>query len=217
MKTDAELRQDVINELNWEPTLKLVKIDVGTKDGIVQLSGTVDSFVLKLVAERTAGRVSGVKEVTDSIRVKLPKSLKRSDEDISDVVANLLDWNVLVPRDHIKITVKEGVVTLTGEVDWGYQKYAAEESLHYLKGIAWFSNQITVKPVIKPENLKAGILSAFRRNALLDSRCISLETIGSKVILTGSVRSWMERAEAQWSTWAAPGVSEVENKITVNP
>jgi osmotically-inducible protein OsmY len=217
MKTDMELQQDVMNELKWEPTLKAAEIGVAVKDGIVTLSGYVDSYVKKLVAERAAARVFGVRAVAEAIQVRLPGSLQRSDEDIAGMVVNVLDWNVLVPHDRVKVHVQDGVVTLSGEVDWGYQKFAAGEAVHHLMGVVWLNNQITVKPTIKPQDIKDKIVSAFQRNALLDSRRIKIETSGGKVILSGSVRSWGERAEAQWAAWAAPGVFEVENDIKISP
>lgn len=217
MKTDAELQQDVMNELIWEPTIKAAEIGVAVKDGVVTLSGYVDSYVKKGAAERAAARVFGVRAVAEEIQVRLPGSLKRSDEDIAGAVANVLEWNVLVPHDRVKVQVQDGLVTLSGEVDWWYQKNAAEEAVRYLMGVVWFSNQITVKPSVKPMDVKYKIESAFQRNALLDSRRITVETHGSWVILKGSVRSFGERAEAQWAAWAAPGVSEVENNIIISP
>jgi len=217
MKTDAELQQDVMNELKWEPTVKAAEIGVAVKDGVVTLSGYVDSYVKKWTAERAAARVSGVRAVAEGIQVRLPGSLKRSDEDLAGAVANVLEWNVLVPHDRVKVKVQDGLVTLSGEVDWWYQKNAAEEAVRYLMGVVLFNNEITVKPVVKPQNIKDKIISALQRNALLDSRRITVETRGGWVILSGSVRNWAERAEAQWTAWAAPGVSEVDNNIIISP
>jgi osmotically-inducible protein OsmY len=217
MKTDAELQQDVMNELKWEPTVEAAEIVVTVKDGVVTLSGYVDSYVKKLVAERAAVRVFGVKAVVEELKVRLPGSQKRSDEDIARAVANVLEWNVLVPHNRVKVQVQDGLVTLSGEVDWWYQKNAAEEAVRYLMGVILFNNQITVKPAVKPLDVKDKIESAFRRNALLDARRVTVETRGGWVILSGSVRNWAERAEAQWTAWAAPGVSEVENNIIISP
>jgi len=217
VKTDAELQQDVMKEIQWEPTIKAAEIGVAVKDGVVTLSGYVDSYVKKWAAERAAARVFGVRAVAENIQVRLPGSLKQSDEDLAGAVAHVLEWNVLVPHDRVKVKVQDGLVTLSGEVDWGYQKFTAEEAVRYLMGVVWFSNQITVKPTVKPQNIKDKIVSAFQRNALLDSRRITVETRSGCVILSGSVRSWGERAEAQWAAWAAPGVSEVENNIIISP
>ena len=141
MKTDTELQQDVMNELQWEPTIKAAEIGVGVTDGVVTLSGYVDNFCKKWAAERAAARVFGVKAVAEEIQVRLPGSLKRSDEDIGRAVANALEWNVLVPYDRIKVQVQNGMVTLNGEVDWWYQKDAAEDAVRKLVGIILVSNR----------------------------------------------------------------------------
>jgi len=217
VKTDTELQRDVMNEHKWEPTIKAVEIGVGVTDGVVTLSGYVDSFYKKWAAERAAARVFGVKAVAEELKVRLPGSLKRSDEDIARAVANVLEWNIAVPHDHVKVQVQDGMVNLSGEVDWWYQKDAAEEAVRKLVGVVLVSNEITIKPAVKPQALKDKIENAFQRNSLLDARRITIETRGAKVILRGSVRNWAERAEAAWSAWAAPGVSEVENHIIVSP
>jgi osmotically-inducible protein OsmY len=217
MKTDTELQQYVMNELRWEPSIKAAEIGVGVTDGVVTLSGYVNSFYKKWAAEHAASRVFGVKAVAEAIQVRYPGSLKRSDEDIARAVLNVLEWNVLVPQNRVKVQVQDGGVTLSGEVDWGYQKNAAEEAVRHLMGIILVSNQITIKPKVKPQDVKDQIESAFQRNALLDTRRITVETRGSKVILRGSVHSWAEKDEARWVAWAAPGVSEVESYIVINP
>ena len=217
MKTDTELQQDVMEELKWEPTIRATEIGVGITDGVVTLSGYVDSYWKKWSAERAAARVFGVKAVVEKIEVRLPGTLQRSDEEIGEAAANALGWNVSVPYERIKLQVERGTVTLTGDVDWWYQKDEAEHAVRRLKGVVRVNNQIAVKPVVKPQDLKGKIESAFRRNALLDARRIRIETLGGRVILRGSVRTWAERGEAQWAAWAAPGVSEVENDISVIP
>ena len=217
MKTDAELQHDVMDELRWEPTIKAAEIGVGVTDGVVTLSGYVDSFYKKWAAERAAARVFGVKAIAEDLKVRLPGSFKQSDEDLARAVANVLEWNVLVPHDRVKVQVRAGSVNLSGEVDWGYQKFAAEDAVRYFMGVVWFNNQITVKPVVKPQDVKDQIENALQRNALLDARRVIVETHLGRVILSGNVRSWAERAEAQWVAWSAPGVAEVENNIIISP
>ena len=167
MKTDSELQQDVMNELQWEPMVKAAEIGVGVKDGVVTLSGYVDSFYKKWAAERAAARVFGVKAVAEELKVRLPGSLERSDEDIARAASDALEWNVAVPYEGIKVQVQDGLVTLSGKVDWWYQKDAAEDAVRKLVGVVMVSNYITIKPAVKPEDVKDKIVSAFHRNALL--------------------------------------------------
>ena len=218
MKTDAQLQQDVMNELKWDPSVKAaIRVDV--KDGVVTLSGYVDSHSKKWAAHRAAARVFGVKAVVEGIRVKLPGSLRRPDESITRAASNALEWDVSVPHDRVKVQVLKGLVTLTGEVDWWYQRKAADNAMRHLVGVVSVSNEITIKPKTKllDADVKDQIQSAFQRNAVLDARRITVETRGGKVILRGSVHSWLEREQVQWAAWAAPGVSEVESHITFSP
>ena len=217
MKTDAELQKDVMNELKWEPLIKAAEIGVGVKNGVVTLSGNVDHYYKKSAAERAAARVFGVKAVAEEIQVRLPGSLKRSDEGIAGAASNALGWNASVPHDRVKVQVQDGVVTLSGQVDAWYQKNEAENAVRYLMGVVSVNNLITIKPAVKPLDVKDKIEGAFQRNALIDARRIRIEAHGGKVTLRGSVRSRAERAEAEWAAWAAPGVTDVENDIIVNP
>ena len=220
MKTDAQVQQDVMIELKWDPSVKAA-IGVEVMDGVVRLSGYVDSYSKKWAADLVAARVFGVKAVkSEEIRVRLPNSLKRPDENIAVAASNALEWDVSVPHDRVKVQVQNGLVTLSGEVDWWYQKNAAENAVRHLTGVVSVSNGITIKPESKPldvVDVKHKIESAFQRNAVLDARRITVETCGSKVILRGSVHSWAEKEQVHSAAWAAPGVSEVESHITINP
>ena len=217
MKSDEELQKDVMTELKWEPSIAAAEIGVAVKDGIVTLTGYVDSYFAKSTAERAAARVFGVRSVAGEINVRFPGSFRRTDEDIAGAAVYGLEWNVSVPHDRVKVSVQDGWLTLSGEVDWWYQKDAAIDAVQKLMGVLGVNNHITVKPVAKPLDVKAKIESAFQRNAMLNARRITVETRGSKILLIGSVRIWGERQEAQSIACAAPGVSEVENKITISP
>jgi len=217
MKTDSELQQDVMDELKWEPTIKAAEMGVGVKDGVVTLSGYVDTYGEKSAAARAVARVFGVKGVAEELKVRLPGSFERPDEDIAHAAANVLQWNVWIPYDKIKVKVENGWITLSGEVDRWYQKDTAGDAVRNLIGVRGLSNNILINATAKAIDVKDGIERAFQRNALLDARRITVETSGGKVILRGSVRNWAEREQVQWAAWAAPGVSEVESHITFSP
>jgi osmotically-inducible protein OsmY len=213
MKTDSDLRRDVERELEWEPSIDERRIGVSVVEGIVTLTGEVGSYSEKWKAERAVERVAGVRGIVNDLVVK--SAVERSDTDIAKAAIDALKWNVMVPDDKIKVKVENGWIRLTGEVNWDYQRRAAERALRDLPGVKGITNLITVVPKVAPEDVKQKIEETFKREAILDAQRIEVEVSGSTVTLRGTVRSWAERHEAEKAAWSAPGVTQVNNYLVV--
>ncbi|MBO9201972.1 MULTISPECIES: BON domain-containing protein [Niastella] len=213
MKSDIEIRKDVMDQLMWEPILNESEIGVFVKHGIVTLYGKVDTYSKKVAAEQAVKKVAGVKAVAEEIQVGIATEFHRTDTEIAEAVLHALSWNILVPDESIEVKVEDGYVSLNGEVDWDYQRQAAIKAIDNLAGIKMVNNFITIRPSITPANIKEKIAAAFERSATIDSGKINVEVDGRKVTLTGKVRSFAEQEDAVYAAWAAPGVDQVEDRL----
>src|SRR5258707_13378141 len=217
MKSDSEIERDVKEELQWNPDLDATDIAVSAKKGVVTLAGFVKSYTDKYEAESAAKRVAGVSAVANDLEVRVPSVDERPDPDIARDAVAAIKSQLPISSEHIKVIVKDGWVTLEGQAEWQYQRSTAENSVRRIKGIKGVSNLIQLKPHAQPAEIKRKIQEAFRRNAEVDANRITVEARGGEVILKGTVRSWIEREEAERTAWAAPGVTTVEDRIVVSP
>ncbi len=214
-KSDSQLRQDVESELAWDASVSTNNIGVAVKDGVVTLSGHLDSFAEKYAAERAAQRVQGVKGLAVELDVRLGAAAKRTDGEIAAAAEQALRWNALVPEDRVKVMVEKGWITLTGEVDWDYQRHHAMKAVRPLTGVVGVTNGVSVKPQITPANIQQRIQGALERQAEREARNIEVSVSGHAVTLKGQVHSWAERTAAQGAAWSAPGITIVVNELRV--
>ena len=214
--TDQSLKQDVLDELAWEPSVSEAHIGVTARGGVVTLTGHVGSYAEKCAAEHAAGRVSGVKAIAEELEIRYLYGVSHGDEDIAKQALNVLAWDLSVPKDKVKIKVEKGWVTLSGDVNWYYQKHAAETDVRKLLGVMGVINQITIKPSVEASDVQKKIKAAFERNAEFEAGNIVVSTEGGKVTLSGKVDSYYERTLAATTAWSAPGVTHVSDQITIN-
>jgi osmotically-inducible protein OsmY len=212
---DKQLLMDIIEELDWEPSIDSTHIAVAVENGVVTLTGHVPNFAQKATAESTVKRVHGVRAIAQELEVRPPHTATRADDEIAKRAVNILDWDVTVPTDAVQVKVQDGWVTLSGQVDWNYQRDAAEDNVRKLSGVMGLSNLIAIKPRVQSGDLKKRIEDALKRNALDEANAIHVEAVDGKVKLQGHVRSWHDRDLVKAAVWSASGVRDVEDHVTV--
>lgn len=213
--SNMQLRQNVMDELEFEPSVDAAHIGVAADNGIITLSGHVSSYAQKLAAEQAVRRVKGVRGIAEEIEVRYPNDKKTADDEIATRVLNILRWNAVAPADKIQVKVQNGWVTLTGEVDWQFQRMGAESHLRKLSGVAGVINDITLKPRVQSQDVKAKIEAALRRNAQIEAERIRVRVNEGRVLLEGEVHDWQERYSVENAAWSVPGVTSVEDKLAI--
>lgn len=215
--TDNDLKQHVQSALDWEPSLDASDIGMSVDEAVVTLRGNVRSYTEKIVAERVSLRVFGVKGVANDLAVHLPNTFERTDTELAQGAVNALKWHTMLPSDRVTVTVSSAWLTLQGTLEWQYQKDAAARAVRDLTGVKGVTNHIIVRPRVTAGDVRDKIEAAFKRSAEIDARRVNVTAQDGKVILSGHVRSWVERLEAEHAAWAAPGVTQVEDRLAVVP
>ena len=213
--SDLTLRQEILDELEWEPSVDAAHIGVVVDKGFATLSGHVSSYTEKLAAERAVTRVKGVTAIAENIEIRYPAAKRTADDQIAKRVVDIINWQVSVPSDRIKVKVEKGWVTLSGEVDWHFQKVDAEKSVRRLSGVMGIANLIGLKPRVEAKDVKKRIEEALKRNAEIEAQNIRVIVQGGKVTLDGKVDSWAERQRVENTVWSAPGVLSVDDRLSV--
>lgn len=213
--TDSRLKQAVSDELTWEPSVNAAHIGVTARDGIVTLTGDVGSYAQKYAAERAASRVSGVKAVATELVVRYPFDMKHEDADIAQRALQVLSWDTEVPQNRVKVKVEQGWVTLSGNLDWNFQRSAAEADVRKLSGVIGVTDDIVIKPSVQASDVRDKIKAALSRNAQIEADNITVTTDGGKVTLSGKVDTWYEDSLAVDTAWSAPGVTQVEDRLAI--
>ncbi|MGE0410212.1 MAG: BON domain-containing protein [Amphiplicatus sp.] len=215
MRSDEEIRDDILAEIDWDPRIESTDVGVTVKDGAVSLMGTVNTYAEKIAAEEAAKRVKGVRAIAEEIKVKLPSSDKTTDEEIAKRIAHILQWNTSIPGDDIKAEVRSGFVTLTGDVDWNYQREYAKTLVSGVRGVSAVSNMIKVKTRVLAGDVTREITRALHRNADVEASKVKFDVAGGRVTLRGDVKAWYERKLVEDAVWAAPGVTDVVDNLRV--
>ena len=215
--TDRQLQEHVQNALDWEPSIDSADIGVSVDKGVVTLRGDVKTYAERAAAERVALAVYGAKAVANDINVRLTTAAKRSDSDIAQAVLSALRWNSVVPDEKLAVSVSDGWVKLSGTVDWDYQRSSALRAVRDLTGVVGVTNLISVEPHVSATDVQKKIEAALKRSAEIDARRIHVTATDGTVVLSGNVHSWFERGEARRAAWAAPGVKNVEDRISIVP
>jgi osmotically-inducible protein OsmY len=213
--TDKTLRQTIVDELDFEPSVDAARIGVAVDNGVVTLTGHVTSYAEKIAAERAVERVKGVKAIAENIEVRYPGHKQTADDEIAARAVAILGWNIQVPKDSVEVKVEKGWIELTGDVHWQYQRVAAESAVRELSGVVGVSNLIQVRPIVAARDVKQKIQDALKRHAELESDAIRVDVMGGEVVLKGNVKAWYERGIAEQAAWSTPGVESVQDDLAI--